>query len=589
MTSRTFGSRVSRRSVLEGIGVGALGLAGAALIGCGGGSTGAGGDAGAGTAGGAASNQPKGTGLPLTAPVVQGKERPGGAFIQNVTSTYTQHDPHTALATNIWHIIGEKGLEPDPQTAAIRPHVLTSWEVADPSGTTLVFKVKPGIKIQNVAPWSGREVTAEDVAWNLERISGKYGERLKIPAASFQRASMVANLAKAEAVDPTTVKVTLSKPNSSFFNGLMDTRVPFAPKEMDDIGWTDPMKMAGIGSFQITEWVKDQKMGYKKNPAYFRPNEPHFDTFTQTVIPDRASSVAAFISGQSNMISSLNQLEIEQIKKSKPDANLYTWIDSNWHHFRPNVEFGPFKDVRVRKAFQLAIDYTQIMDGFFGSGWGYQASLNPGFPEGWKPEKVKSQPGYNPDTKAADRAEAQKLMTAAGFPNGKGVDFQMIFQNTSGTAYPENAQRFQSQMSQVFPEMKIGLRPYADNASFSVPQARGDFQMLCYVITAAPDAVIELQSQYYTGGSRNYGKFSNKDLDAAIDKAQVELKTDARAAILDDVQGKFLTEWVPMYVLGAQPARVMLQGNVAGFDTTAGTWYGYSATTKVCRWFYVDK
>ena len=45
----------------------------------------------------------------------------------------------------------------------------------------------------------------------------------------------------------------------------------------------------------------------------------------------------------------------------------------------------------------------------------------------------------------------------------------------------------------------------------------------------------------------------------------------------------------PMFVLGAQPARVMLQGNVAGYDTTAGTWYGYSASTKACRWFYVDK
>ena len=56
---------------------------------------------------------------------------------------------------------------------------------------------------------------------------------------------MVAKLVKAQATDPTTVKVTLSKPNSSFFNGLMDTRVPFAPKEMDDIGWADPLKMGG--------------------------------------------------------------------------------------------------------------------------------------------------------------------------------------------------------------------------------------------------------------------------------------------------------------------------------------------------------
>ncbi len=585
MTIGQFGGRVSRRSVLEGIGVGALGLAGAALLGCGG--TKSGGDAGTSAGGGLGANQPKGTGLPLTAPVVQGKEKAGGTFTEHTTSSYTQHDPHTALATNIWHVIGDKGLEPDPQTAAIRPHVLTSWEVSDP--TTLVFKVKPGIKIHNMAPWNGREFTAEDVAWNLERIGGLYADKLKTPLASFQRASMVANIAKAQAVDPTTVKVTLSKPNSSFFNGLMDTRVPFAPKEMDDIGWNDPLKMGGIGPFQISEWVKDQKMNYKKSSTYFRPNEPHFDAFNWSIIPDRASAVAAFISGQTNMISAVNQLEIDQIKKSKPDANLYAWVDSNWHHFRPSTEYGPFKDLRVRKAIQLGIDYAQIMDGFFGAGWGYQAALSPGYPEGWKPEKVKSLAGYNPDTKAADRAEAQKMLAAAGFPNGKGIDFQIIFQNTSGTAYPENTQRFQAQMGSVFPEMKITLKPYADNASFSVPQAKGEFQMVSYVITASPDSVIEMQSQYYTGGSRNYGHFSDKNLDAMVDKAQVELKTDARNAIMEDFQNKFINDWVPMYVLGAQPARVMTQGNVGGFDTTAGLWYGYSATTKACRWFFVDK
>jgi len=226
------------------MGVGAMGLAGAALLGCGGASSG--------TATKqiddnkqALANAPKGTGLPQSAPVNTGKMREGGTFVSATTSTYTQHDPGTALAGNIWHVIGDKGLEPDPQTAGIRPHVLTSWEVADP--TTLVFKVKPDIKTHNMAPWNGRVFDATDVAWNLERIGGLYAEKLKIPLSSFQRASMVGNITKAVAVDATTVKVTLSKPNSSFFNGLMDTRVPFAPKEMDDIGWSDPLKMGGIG------------------------------------------------------------------------------------------------------------------------------------------------------------------------------------------------------------------------------------------------------------------------------------------------------------------------------------------------------
>ena len=90
---------------------------------------------------------------------------------------------------------------------------------------------------------------------------------------------MVANITKAQAVDPLTVKVTLSRPNSGFFNGLRDTCVILAPKGMDDIGWTDPLKMAGIGPWVLTEWAEDGSALPKNNFGYaeFRTGEPHFE------------------------------------------------------------------------------------------------------------------------------------------------------------------------------------------------------------------------------------------------------------------------------------------------------------------------
>jgi hypothetical protein len=46
---------------------------------------------------------------------------------------------------------------------------------------------------------------------------------------------------------------------------------------------------------------------------------------------------------------------------------------------------------------------------------------------------------------------------------------------------------------------------------------------------------------------------------------------------------------MPMYVLCAQPRRVAIPADVGGYETTAGTWYGYGSLTKVCRWFFMDK
>ncbi|RLT33624.1 MAG: hypothetical protein DWI58_21735 [Chloroflexi bacterium] len=113
--------------------------------------------------------------------------------------------------------------------------------------------------------------------------------------------------------------------------------------------------------------------------------------------------------------------------------------------------------------------------------------------------------------------------------------------------------------------------------------------MAVRTITAVPDAVLEAISQVHTEGSRNYGHFSEPKLDALLDKAIVELNRDARTAIMDEFQQKFLNEWLPMSVLHTNPVRNMVAGNIGGYDKTAGTWYGYSSSSKLGRWSYMDK
>ena len=589
-----FGTRVSRRLVLRGTGVGVLGLASAALLGCG--STGKTGGGGTSKEKVSVEGSTRGAGLPMVAPKVAGKIKPGGTYTTAVTSTYVQNDAHTALAGNIYHIIGEKALEPDPVTNAIRPHLFTSWEVADPAGTTLVFKLHPKLYTHDIAPYNGRQFTAEDAAWNLMRIGGlmakggPFEEKNSVPLSQFQRASMVANITKAEVVDPLTVKVTLSKPNSAFFSGLTENRVPFMPKEVVDVGLGDPLKLGGIGPFQVVDWKKDQKTSFKKNPRYaeFRQNEPYFDKFEQIVVPDTASTQAAFASGQIGVVAAATPEVIALLRKARPDANLYTAVDQNWQHIRPSLEYAPFKDIRVRKALFLTGDYKAMAEGYYGDGWTYQAALNPMFPEAWGPDKVKALPGYNPDTKQKDREEAAKLLTAAGYPNGKGLDWELIVTQSS-EVNRENATRFQAQIMAAFPEAKFRIKLLADSAALNNLQNPGNFQMVSYTITSAPDAVIEFTSQYHSQGSRNYGHFKEPVLDALMDKAIVELKRENRTAMLEEAQRKFMDEWMPMYVLYAQPRKEMVQGNIGGYDTTFGIAFGYSANTKICRWYYVDK
>jgi len=577
---------MGRRSVLRGAALGAAGVSAAALLGCG--SRPATPEAGAAEAG--VGGATRGGGLPMTAPVVQGKPRYGGTWTTGLTQTPVQFDSHTALGATIWHKgVSERVLEPHPTSGKILPHVATSWEIADPNGLTLVFKIHPKLYLHNVGPNGGRQFTAQDVAWNMERLGGLYAERLKIPKASFQRATMVQNIVKAEAVDPLTVKVTLSKKNSAFFNGLMENRTPLMPKEMDDIGFNDPLKMAGIGPYQIVEWVKDQRTLFKKNPRYaeFRSGEPYFDEFREVVVPDTAATQAAFISGQTQQVTTETPDAVELVRRQKPDANLYAWVDGNWDYFRPSLQFEPFKDLRVRKGMFLAIDFAALNDGYYGPGWSYQGPISPGFPEGWGPDKIKSLPGYNPATKAQDRSEGQKMLAAAGFPNGKGIDMSVLFTRTSDYVVSHTT-RLQEQMKAAFPEMVV-KQGGVDSAAFAVALAERRFQLVGYTNTVVPDAVLEMTSQYQSQGSRNYGGGSFPEIDALLEKAIVELNPEARTKLMDEFQTKFMSDWMLSFVINARPVRRMIAGNIGGYDKVAGFWNQYSSNAQVGRWYYVDK
>src|SRR6185295_8736310 len=177
---------------------------------------------------------------------------------------------------------------------------------------------------------------------------------------------------------------------------------------------------------------------------------PHFDTYRTIAIPDEVATQSAFTSGQVATYAATAPDQLASARKARPDANLYTWVDSNWFHIRPSYQFGPFKDYRVRQAMHLAFNYKQQGDSEYGvdGGWAYMAAAHPAFPEAWSPDKVKSIPGYNPDTKAADIAEGQKLIAAAGYPMGKGIDYDIIYSGSTNN----HALRWEAMMKESFPE-----------------------------------------------------------------------------------------------------------------------------------------
>lgn len=515
-------------------------------------------------------------------PKQEDQAKRGGTITNYRTTKFLEHDMHTALAGTVWHLIGNRAVELEMWKGTLQPGLAEKWEVIG-DGTELVIKVRPGIKIHDKPPSNGREFTAEDMAYNINRIAGKYD-----PAniARYQRASTLVGLDKAEATDKTTVRVRMSQPSSAFFRGLAEIRNMMMPKDVvEQPGFpSNPEGFAGTGPFKLQAFDDGVKFEAVRHPDYFMKDQPYLDTFKYVWMPDRATGISAFMSGQIDMFPGALSHEIDTIKKAKPDAQFYQWQDLNWDHWRFNTSKKPFDDPRVRRALFLALDYQEIGDGYWGPGWGYTGPLVPAHPEALTADEVAKLPGYNKATKEQDRQTAKQLMTAAGYPDGD-LSFNILPQLAS--SYLDNATRIKGQLEKMWPKMQPNLTPAADNAAFARQQSESTFDTISYTITSLPDAVLELFSQYHSKGSRNYGKFRNAEADAIIDKAFVELDTTKRTALLKDFQKKYFEEWMPIAQLVEQPERYFLSARIKGFDKTTGPWgfTGYRVMSSAGYWW----
>ncbi|MCC6238189.1 MAG: ABC transporter substrate-binding protein [Dehalococcoidia bacterium] len=587
-------ARWSRRGVLRGAGVGLAGLAGAVLVGCGGdggesgsaSSTGGGGS-GAATAGNSPVTVKRAPGFDPALglnPVNDKKYVKGGVFRRHFTDTSRQQDPDVSAAGSDHETTNDRLAYANPWTMEIVPDMLEKYELVDP--TTLVLKIRPGIKTHNIAPVNGRVFTAQDVAYSINRKAGKVDAD---KAKAYPRRDQFVGLDKVEAVDDVTVKLTFTKPNGSIMAAFADPRAQMIPREQDDIGYKDVLKAVGTGAFVQTEHVEGTRQVFKPFADYYRKAEeagrPLYDAYEKLVIADRASVISQFITGEISMITTVTPTEEPTIKAAVRDAQWYGSANLGWYHQAFNKRVvKAFEDPRVVKALRMAIDYKAVADPQ-GQGWLYSGPLHVMFPEALKSDEMAKLPGYNPATKQQDIAEAARLMEAAGYKDGTGLAFKNnISGPPSGISY-ENAVRLKDQWAKIWPRMDMTIVPVADFGAFTALLTNKEYEARTYHHTMVPDAALDARLYYHSKGSRNYQLFESAAADTALDKMLEATTLEARKQAIRQFQLDYIETGGPLLQLYVARDNFALQSNWAGFDFVNGTW-GYSTYGVGPRWYW---
>jgi len=96
-----------------------------------------------------------------------------------------------------------------PGTFPIEGDLAESW--SQPNETTYVFKLRRGVRFHPKPPVNGRELTAEDVRYTIERFLTVKGNA---------NAYMLKDLDRVEVLDTHTIKFTLKQPFAWFLDML---------------------------------------------------------------------------------------------------------------------------------------------------------------------------------------------------------------------------------------------------------------------------------------------------------------------------------------------------------------------------------
>jgi peptide/nickel transport system substrate-binding protein len=302
-----------------------------------------------------------------------------------------------------------------PGTFPIEGDLAESW--SQPSETTYIFKLRKGVRWQNRPPVNGRELTAEDVVYSVERFRTLKGNA---------NAYMLSSLDRVEAIDKHTVKFTLKEVYVWFLDMLANSHaVPIVAKEcVEKFGdLKKPESMVGSGPWMLDSYRPNVGYTFVRNPGYFLSGLPYIDRIEVSVDEDNASRMAAFIAGKYDLgweyqgvINRVDWVQIKDtLKQKRPRLQTAEYPNSVMSHIYMRTDKPPFSDIRVRRAMSLAIDRKGIIDSVYEGG----GTINPPVPAALKDWSVPmDQLGEGGRWYKCDPAQAKKLMAEAGHANG---------------------------------------------------------------------------------------------------------------------------------------------------------------------------
>jgi len=416
---------------------------------------------------------------------------------------------------------------------AVQPQLAT--EVTNTDDTTLVAKLRSGVTF-----WDGTDLTAEDVAFSINRARTD-------PTSQF--AGDLASVKDIVATDPNTVTITLKKPDSLIRATLATAASAvysksFYEANQDTFGAPGGTLMC-TGPYKLQAWNPGKNIIIEANPDWWGAGEGKQLTkqITFSFITDPSAAVAGFKDGELDGAFLLPASSVRPLQNTDT-GSVGFGRSSTFLSWVPIINTGgSMSNPKLREALALSQDYQSLVNTLTaGSGSPARALGTPG---SWGYEKAAYQAAWDdlPEP-AEDLDAARQLVEESGVSNPRLViaAFSELPDSVNDALVLEAAADSIGFDASV---KKVGF-DYANTLFSSEKKTDVDIFGTQYLSVVSDPLSIYAQVGL-EGGAANWGGYSNPDVTDLLNKALAAYDDAERARYTIQAQ-KLMTEdyaWIP--------------------------------------------
>lgn len=381
----------------------------------------------------------------------------GGVFRMNETEDFRTLFPLNIVEV-VGHHIGSQVYEGlvkfNQKDLSVMPALAYKWEVSD-SATHFTFHLRKGVVFHDdpcFPDGKGREVKASDIKFCFEKLctastnnqqfSNTFKDRVvgatEYYIASEKGAAPAGGVTGITTPNDSTVEIRLTHPMPGFMSILATQGGWIYPNEaLTKYGDEMRVHCVGTGPFKVQSVKEGEAVLLERNPNYYMFDEyknrlPYLDKVQFRFIKDKRSEIIAFKNKDLDMVFRLPVEmakdilgELDEAKEHHADFSLQSTPAMSLTYYGFQHKLTPFDNVKVRQAFNYAIDRSYIANNVL------QGDATPGIYGIVPPSMVgydyKSITGYS-----YDPDKARKLLAEAGYPGGKGFPTVNLQINNGG-------------------------------------------------------------------------------------------------------------------------------------------------------------